>query len=232
MPRKWAAALGVIGILGAAGCGAQEAPADEPGVSRASLLPDTVDLPAGAQIDSLDDEEQMVLSIKLDAPSTGLGLENTRVFDPPECDEQNRYADEARVRLIRDGSANVAIFDGERSYVVLVSETDMDVPRVADAHTGPCSAYTLTSTSNDHTYRGTVRTERLDLPPSLMSKDAVILSEVTDPDNPARVNDEVLLGYAALNGYTVMVLGYQGKEFEAEFGEVFTRVFEKVRRLT
>ncbi|MCQ4118487.1 hypothetical protein [Rhodococcus tibetensis] len=231
MPRKWAAMLAVIGLLGAAGCGAQEAPADER-VSRASLLPETADLPEGAQIDSLDDEEQMVLSIKLDAPSSGLGLEDTRTFDPPECDEQNRYADNARISLIQDGSADVAIFDGERGYVMLVSETDMDVSRVADAHTGSCSTYTLASTSKVHTYRGTVRTERLDLPQALGSEDAVILSEVTDPDNPDWINDEVLLGYAALNGYTVMVLGYQGTEYEAEFDGVFTGVVEKVRHLT
>ncbi|MFD6860056.1 hypothetical protein ACFWCF_22325 [Rhodococcus sp. NPDC060090] len=142
------------------------------------------------------------------------------------------WSGNARVGLIKDSSANVALLNGERGYVVLVSETDMDVPRVADAHTGSCSAYTLTSTSNDHTHRGTVQTERLDLPPELGSDDAVILSEVTDPDNPDWSNDEVLLGYAALNGYTVMVLGYQGREFEAEFVEVMTGVLEKVRRLT
>ncbi|MDH6292585.1 hypothetical protein [Rhodococcus opacus] len=34
-------------------------------------------MPPGARIDRLDDEEQMVLSIKLDAPSSGLGLDDT-----------------------------------------------------------------------------------------------------------------------------------------------------------
>lgn len=32
-----------------------------------------------------------------------------------------------------------------------------------------------------------------------------------------------------VRGYTVMVLAYHGKEFQAEFDDVFTRVVEKVR---
>ncbi|PQP17129.1 hypothetical protein [Rhodococcus opacus] len=54
----------------------------------------------------------------------------------------------------------------------------------------------------------------------------------TPTPNPDWVDDEVLLGYAALDGYTVMVLGFQGKQFQAEFDTVFTRAVEKVRGLT
>ncbi len=234
MSRNCAAALAFIGLLGAAGCGTPEPTSSaKPTVARDSLLPDIGDLPAGAQIEHLDNTEKMVLSLKLDLPSDGLGDSSIRTFEPPECDEQNRYSDEARISLIEDGSATAALFDGERAYVILVSETKMDIPRVADAHTGSCSSYTLTSSSKDHTYRGTVRTERLDPPPTLRSEDAAILSEVTDPEIPADwASDEVLLGYAAVNGYTVMVLGYQGREFEGEFAELFTAAVQKVRRLT
>lgn len=206
-------------------------------MSRESLLPDATDLPAATQIDPLENEEQMVLNVKLDAPTNSLGTAaTTEVFDPAECGDANRYTDAARIGLIEDGSGNVAIFDdgarGARGYVVLVSETDMDVPRVAAVHTGTCSTYTITSTSADHTYRATVRTEKLPLSPELGTDDAVVLAEVTDPDIPAHwQSDDILLGYAALHGYTVMVLG-RGRQYETEFNEVFTAAVQKVLRHT
>ncbi|GAB2632397.1 hypothetical protein ABI214_15755 [Prescottella soli] len=230
MSRNWVAALGVAGLLGAAACTTTPvaAPTADPAVVRAGLLPDASELPPGSVVEPLDGEEQMVLNLKLDAPSTGIGLDPGATFDPPECDEQNSYSDEARIRLIENGSAVGALLGGERAYIMLVSETGMNISRVADAHTGSCSTYTVTYDDPAASAR-TVRTERLDLPPTLASEDAVILSEVTDPDNPRWADDEILLGYAAVRGYTVMVLAYHGKEFRAEFDDVFTRVVEKVR---
>lgn len=172
------------------------------------------------------------LSIKLDAETSGLGLEGNSSFDPRECQEQKRYADGSRLALIEDGSAVATVVDLDRSYIVLVSETALDVSRVADAHTGHCSTYGVEYIDNVGTYQRTVRTERLDLPAPLGSDDAVILSEVSEPDNPDWADKEIMLGFTALDGYTVMVLGYQGTESEAEFGEVFTSAVDKVRLLT
>ncbi|WP_241566217.1 hypothetical protein [Prescottella agglutinans] len=230
MSRNWAAALAAAGLLGAAACGTTTVTDTiaDPAVARASLLPDASELPPGAVVERLDREDQMVLSLKLDAPSTGDGLDTTATFEPPECDGQNSYADEARIRLIENGSAAGVLLGEERGYIVLVSETGMNITRVADAHTGSCSTYTVTYDDPGASAR-TVRTERLDLPQALASEDAVILSEVTDPDNPKWTDDEILLGYAAVRGYTVMVLAYHGKEFRAEFDDLFTRAIEKVR---
>lgn len=228
MSRNWAAVLGIVGLLGAAACGTTDAvPTADPAAVRAGLLPDASELPPGTVVERLDREDQMVLSLKLDAPSTGDGLDTTATFDPPECDGQNSYSDEARIRLIENGSAAGALLDGERSYIMLVSETGMNISRVTDAHTGSCSTYNVTYDDPAASAR-TVRTERLDLPSALAAEDAVILSEVTDPDNPKWTDDEIMMGYAVVRGYTVMVLAYHGKEFRAEFDDVFTRVVEKV----
>jgi hypothetical protein len=230
MSRKWVAALGVAGLLGAAACATTtvEPPTADPAVVRAGLLPDASELPPGAVLEPLDGEEQMVLSLKLDAPSTGTGLDTTATFDPAECDGQNSYADEARIRLIDNGSAAGVMLGGERGYIVLVSETGMNIARVADAHTGSCSTYTVTYDDPAAVAR-TVRTERLDLPPALGAENAVVVSEVSRRANPNWADREIMLGYAVVHGYTVMVLAYHGKEFQAEFDDVFTRVVEKVR---
>ncbi|MDH6280211.1 hypothetical protein [Prescottella agglutinans] len=230
MSRNWVAALGVAGLLGAAACSTTTVavPATDPAVVRASLLPDESELPPGTVVEPLDGEEQMVLNLKLDAPSTGIGPALVATFAPPECDEQNSYSDEARIRLAENGSAAGALLAGERAYIMLVSETGMNISRVANAHTGSCSTYTVTYDDPAAVAR-TVRTERLDLPPTLAAADAVIVSEVSHRDNPKWADQEVMLGYAVVRGYTVMVLAHQGKEFRAEFDDVFTRVVEKVR---
>src|SRR5690349_11612945 len=122
MSRNWVATLGIAGLLGTAACAspAVEAPTADPAVVRAGLLPDASEFPPGAVVERLDGEEQMVLSLKLDAPSTGTGLDTTATFDPPECDGQNSYADEARIRLIDKGSAAGVMLGGERGYIMLV----------------------------------------------------------------------------------------------------------------
>lgn len=230
MSRHRVAVLGIVTLLGIAGCGTTDATPPASGADlRASLLPDASELPAGAVTQPLPGEEEMVLNLELDAPSTGTGLETTPTFDPPGCEAENIYSDGARIGLIENGSATGALLGDERAYIMLVSETDMDVQRIANAHTGACSTYMVTYDDPRASAR-TVRTERLDLPPALAAEDAVVLSEVTDPDNPNWTDDEILLGYAAVDGYTVMVLGYQGKDSRAEFDDVFTRVVEKVRR--
>lgn len=229
MSRNWIASAGVVGLLGVAACAADTVPTPtaDPAVVRAGLLPAASELPPGTVVEPLVGEEQMVLNLKLDAPSTGIGSATKATFDPPECDDHNSYADEARIRLIENGSAAAVLMGGERAYITLVSETGMNISRVADAHTGSCSTYTVSYDDPAASAR-TVRTERLDLPPALVAKDAVILSEVTDPDNPKWTDDEILLGYAAIRGYTVMVLAYHGKEFRDEFDDLFTRVVGKV----
>lgn len=229
MSRNWVALVGVVGLLSLAACTADTVPAptSDPAVVRAGLLPAASELPPGTVVEPVIGEEQMVLNLKLDAPSTGVGPATTATFDPPECHDQNSYSDEARIRLVENGSAAGAILGGERTYLMLVSETGMNLSRVADAHTGSCSTYTVTYDDPAASGR-TVRTERLELPPALVAQDAVVLSEVTDPDNPRWTDDEIMLGYAAIRGYTVMVLAYHGKEFRDEFDDLFTRVVGKV----
>lgn len=231
MSRNRVVAIGVAGLLGAAACAPTPVadPVEDLAAVRAGLLPEASELPPGTIVEPLVGEEQMVLNLKLDAPSTGIGVEPTATFTPAECGEQNSYADEARIRLIENGSGAGALLGGERAYIMLVSETGMNIARVAGAHTGSCSTYTVTYDDPAASAR-TVRTELLAVPTALATEDAVVLSEVTDPDNPNWADDEILLGYAVVNGYTVMVLGYQGKDFHAEFDDVFTRVVEKVRQ--
>lgn len=232
MSRNWAVAVAAVGLLGTAGCGTPDtASADEMGIARADLLPDASDLPAGAQVDRLEDDEQMILSLNIHAPSEGLGLDMTQVFHPAECAAESLYADSARAGLIEKGSASAAYLDRGGVYIMLVSEIETDVPRVVEAHTGQCSAYTVTSTSLGETSQRTFRTDQLDLPAELAGEDAAILHEVSHPDNPNWSDDEVLLGYAAVNKYTVVVLGYEGRQSQSEFDDVFTRVVEKVRSL-
>ncbi|BCN56142.1 hypothetical protein RE9425_45320 [Prescottella equi] len=156
------------------------------------------------------------------------GSEATTTFDPPACEAENAYSDGARIGLVDNGSAAGALLGDDRAYIMLVSEADLDVQRMADAHTGSCATYTV-AYDDPAAFGRTVRTERLDLPPELASEDAVIVSEVTHSDNPNWADDEVLLGYAAVGDYTVLVLAYHGKEFRTEFDDVFTRTVEKVR---
>lgn len=75
----------------------------------------------------------------------------------------------------------------------------------------------------------TITTSRLDLPAAIETENAVILYEVSDPDNPDWANNEVFYGYATVDEYTVAVLGMDGKEFEREFTEFFTKAVLKVR---
>ncbi|BDB60836.1 hypothetical protein RDE2_26300 [Rhodococcus sp. RDE2] len=107
------------------------------------------------------------------------------------------------------------------SWQATVSDVPLDIAQVADAHTGSCSTYRMNSR--------TITTSPLDLPPAIATEDAVILYEVSDPDNPEWSNDEVFYGYASVDGYTVAVLGMNGKEFEQEFTEFFTKAVLKVR---
>ncbi len=65
--------------------------------------------------------------------------------------------------------------------------------------------------------------------PAIATEDAVVLYEVSDPDNPDWANGEVFYGYASVDGYTVAVLGMDGEEFEREFTEFFTHAVLKVR---
>ncbi|PTR24891.1 hypothetical protein C8K36_107147 [Rhodococcus sp. OK519] len=232
MSRYRLVVVGIVGLLSVVACGsAESAPPTDPAAFRASLLPGASELPVGAVTEPLPGEEEMVLSLKLDAPSTGTGLETTPTFDPPGCEAENNYSDAARIGLIENGSAAGALLGDDRGYIMLVSETDLDVQRMANAHTGACSTYTVTY-DDPATFGRTVRTERLDLPPALTSENAVVVSEVTHSDNPKWADKEVLLGYAAVNGYTAMVLAYHGKEFRSEFEDVFTRVVGKVRNHT
>ncbi|MCA1005401.1 hypothetical protein LCL87_06715 [Rhodococcus hoagii] len=230
MSRYRVAVLGIVGLSSIAGCGTTDASPPTSGPEfRTSLLPDASELPTGAVVEQLPREDQMVLSLKLDAPSTGDGSELTTTrFDPPACEAENVYSDGARIGLVENGSAAGALLGDDRAYIMLVSETDLDVQRMADAHTGACSTYTVTY-DDPASFGRTVRTERLDLPPALTSENAVIVSELTHSDNPKWADKEVLLGYAAVGDYTVLVLAYHGKEFRTEFDDVFTRTVEKVR---
>jgi hypothetical protein len=232
MSRNWAVAVAATGLLGAAACGSPEiASGDDPSITRADLLPDASELPPGAQVGRLEGDDQMILNLNIHAPSDGIGLDMNPAFDPAQCAGESMYADQARAGLIKNGSASAARLESGGGYIMLVSETTTDVSRVVAAHTGPCSSYSVTSTSFDGTSQHTIRTERLDLPPALVAEDAAILYEVSDPDNPEWSDTEVLLGYATVGKYTVVVISYEGRQSQSEFDDVFTRVVGKVRRL-
>lgn len=72
----------------------------------------------------------------------------------------------------------------------------------------------------------------MNLPPTVASENAAILSEVTDPANPNWNNDEITLGFAAVSGYTVLVVAHQGKASQPEFDDIFSRAVDKVRSNT
>lgn len=232
MPRNWVVAAAIIGLLGVTGCGTQgAAPASDPRVEVADLLPAASDFAAGAEVYRLDRDDQMILSLNIHTQSD-IGLDTTRVLDPAVCESESLYADQARARLIENGSATAVQMEGGGGYVVLVSEAETDVSRVVEAHTGQCSSYTVTATGLCETSQRTIRTERLDLPPALAGADAAILSEVSHPDNPNWSDTRVLMGYAAVGGYTVVQIGYDDADAtQPEFNDVFTQAVEKVRRL-
>lgn len=231
MARNWAAVVAAVGLLGAA-CGTPDTTSvDDLRITRADLLPDASELPSGAQVDRLDREDQMILSLNIHAPSDGIGIDMSPVFDPARCEGESLYADQVRAGLIEKGSAAAALLESGGGYMMLVSETSTDVPRVVEAHTGQCSSYTVTSNSSGSTSQRTIRTESLQLPPAFDPENAAILHEVSDPDNPDWSDTEVLLGYAAVDEYTVVVLSYGGRQSQPEFDDVFTRVVEKVQRL-
>ncbi|MBJ8339051.1 hypothetical protein JGU71_09155 [Antrihabitans sp. YC3-6] len=227
MSKRWAIALGVTGLL-VGGCDAVEP--DSP-LARHDLLPVIDELPPNSELVTLEGDDQLVLGVALDAMSSDdLGLPEATVdYSPPECAESSTYADESRLSLVKDASGSAARIDGERTYVILVSETDLDLERVAEAHTGMCSSYVRTSSSTDHTSERSVKTARLVLP---SAKDAVILSRVTDHANPRWSDDEITLGFAAVNGYTVLVLAHQGRAYQPEFDDIFSRAIDKVRSNT
>jgi hypothetical protein len=228
MSMRWVVALGSCALL-IAGCTAEEH--DSP-ASRDDLLPSIEDLPTGSEVDVLEGEEQLVLSVALDAINSGESRSDSETYTPTECAEHSRYADEARISLIEDASAVGVVIDRERTYIVLVSETAGDPTRVAEAHTGTCSTYVRQSSSSTHSYEATVRTERMDLPLKVVDEDAAIVSEVTDPVNPNWSNTEVTLGFASVSGYSVLVVAHQGKDSQPEFDDIFTRSIEKVRSKT
>lgn len=212
----------IIGLLlVSAACGGSEEEPNE-AVSRDSLLLTTEDLPGGAQTARFTEPEQLVMNLLLDTPSD-IGVPIDITYEPVECGEQSSYADEARLTLSNVDTTSMmgAYLDNENSYLSLVSDVPLDIARVADAHTGSCSTYRMGSR--------TITTSRLDLPPAIAAEDAVILYEVSDPDNPDWTNGEVLYGYASVDGYTIAVLGMNGKEFEQEFTEFFTNAVLKVR---
>ncbi|NLE78565.1 MAG: hypothetical protein GX610_03120 [Rhodococcus sp.] len=231
MPKIWVVAVAAVGVLGATACGSPDtASANDTSVDVADLLLEASDLPPGAQVHRLPREDQMILNLNIHAPSSGIGADMNPVFDPAHCEGESHYADNARARLIEKGTASGALLESGGAYMMLVSETRTDVPRVVEAHTGQCSSYTVTSTSFGSTSQRSYRTESLDLPPALADEDAAILHEVGDPDNPDWSNDEVFLGYAAVDEYSVVVIAFE-KPPKSEFDDVFTRAVEKVRRL-
>lgn len=219
------AALKTTGIVGllliSTACGGSGEESKE-AIPRDRLLLTTEDLPAGTQTARFTEPEQLVLNLKLDAPSD-VGLPMDIAYEPVECGEQSSYADEARLALsdVATTSMMGAYVDNERSYLALVSDVPLDIARVADAHTGSCSTYRMGSR--------TITTSRLDLPPAIATENAVVLYEVSDPDNPNWANNEVLYGYASVDEYTVAVLSMDGKEFEGEFNEFFSKAVLKVR---
>ncbi|HET8994296.1 MAG TPA: hypothetical protein VFN32_10890 [Rhodococcus sp. (in: high G+C Gram-positive bacteria)] len=211
--------VGLLLVLTACGKSGEE---PKESVSRDSLLLTSEDLPAGTQTARFTEPEQLVLNLLLDTPSD-VGLPIEVAYEPAECGEQSSYADEARLTLsdVDTTSMMAAYLDNERSYLALVSEVPLDIARVAEAHTGSCSTYRMNSR--------TITTSRLDLPPAIATENAVILYEVSDPDNPDWSNGEVVYGYASVDEYTVAALGMNGKEFEQEFTEFFTKAVLKVR---
>ncbi len=70
-----------------------------------------------------------------------------------------------------------------------------------------CSSYRVASTSFGSTSRRKIQTERLDLPPALISEDAGTLCEVSHSGNPDWSDAEALLGCARVDKYTVVVPG-------------------------
>jgi len=226
--RAAAGASIAFALLGVTGCAA----AEKTPVSRAEMLPTAEDLPDGAEVVTLEGDEQVVLSIKLDAPSTGIGLDETVTFDPPECADQKAVTDEARLSLVRDSSATAALLDGTRGYVMLVSETVLDPEMIADAHTGPCRLYSTSISSAANSFTRTVRTERVSLPPGLESDNAAIVRSRSDVDLPGRVGEDTTLGYARVGGLTVMVLGLVGTDHAREFEDMFTATVAEVQRST
>jgi len=213
---------GIVGLLlVSTACGVSDEEPQEP-ASRDSLLLTAEDLPVGTQTARFTEPEQLVMNLLLDTPSD-VGLPIDITYEPVECGEQSSYADEARLTLSNVDTTSMmgAYLDNESSYLALVSEVPLDIAQVADAHTGSCSTYRMNSR--------TITTARLDLPPAIATEDAVILYEVSDPDNPEWSNNDLFYGYASVDGYTVAVLGMDGKEFEREFTEFFTNAVLKVR---
>jgi len=222
MYRALLSKIGLVGLLlVSTACGGSDVEPAE-AVSRDSLLVTAADLPAGTQVARFTEPEQLVMNLLLDTPSD-VGVPRDIAYDPVECGEQSSYADEARLRLSDVDSTSMmgAYFEDERSYLALVSDVPLDIARVADAHTGSCSTYRMNSR--------TITTSRLDLPLAIATENAAILYEVSDPDNPDWTDDEVFYGYASADGYTVAVVSMNGKEFEGEFTEFFTKAVLKVR---
>ncbi len=99
------------------------------------------------------------------------GSEATTTFDLPACEAENAYSDGARIGLVDNGSAAGALLGDDRAYIMLVSEADLDVQRMADAHTGSCATYTVAyddplpsaarSAPNDSIYRPSSRRRTL-----------------------------------------------------------------------
>jgi hypothetical protein len=222
MYRALLTKTGLVGLLlVSTACGGSDEDPTE-AMSRDSLLLTTEDLPAGTQVARFTEPEQLVMNLLLDTPSD-VGVPRDIVYDPVECGEQSSYADEARLTLSDVDSTSMmgAYLDDERSYLALVSDVPLDIARVADAHTGSCSTYRMNSR--------TITTSRLDLPPAIATENAAILYEVSDPDHPDWADDEVVYGYASVDGYTVAVVGMNGAEFEGEFTEFFTNAVLKIR---
>lgn len=89
---RWVVAFTACGIV-MAGCAAAE---NEPPVPRDDLLPSIEDLPRGSEIDVLEGEEQLVLSVALDAINSGDPLRNAR----PIRHRNARRTRRTRTRLV------------------------------------------------------------------------------------------------------------------------------------
>lgn len=219
--------MALLGALSLAGCGTPSSAIDDRYVDVERLLPVSGDIP-GSEVGRLDNDGETVLSLNIHTPETGVGDDSPRVFEPEFCEAESDYADNARIRLIPKGAASVVDVRsrGGGVYVVLVSATDTDVERAAQAHTGKCSNYHVSSSR--------IRTERLPLPSDLAKEDAVILSEVSDPDNPKWSNTVALMGYASVNNYSVVLVAYEDDSgaTRSEFADVMMRAVEKVRRVS